>query len=184
MSTKNDKPCVLHPPLFSKCPNTSGALPWGAVHTGGIKTPKKPPTWMMRTKHLDLREEFHQELVEEQTRDNDSVEQQRGLPPLRHVGRVVEYDKTSDHGTTEICRASRSPTAILGRLANAKTLDQLSNALARNITQELGGVRRCVLRDHRILSTSEGSSALSNMSTLNIHRTKNSRRSHFRKGAI
>lgn len=86
----------------------------GARYTLALSRPEETANVDDEDQALDLREEFHQERVEEQTRDNDSVEQQRGLPPLRHVGRVAEYDKTLDHGTTEICRASRSPTAILG----------------------------------------------------------------------
>lgn len=42
-------------------------------------------------------------------------------------------------------------------------------ALASNITQEFGGARRRILRDHRVLSTSKGNSAIPSLSTINIH---------------
>ena len=49
---------------------------------------------------LYLRKKFHQERVEEQTKKNHSVEKQRALPSLWYVRRVVEHDKTLNHGTS------------------------------------------------------------------------------------
>lgn len=55
---------------------------------------------------LDLWEKSksRQDSVEKETDENHSVEQQRPLPPLRPVYRVVEHDKTLDDGSSQICR--------------------------------------------------------------------------------
>lgn len=50
----NDRPVVCHPPSFRKTVNTLAASPWGAMYTRGIKTAKKPRTWIIRIKHSSL----------------------------------------------------------------------------------------------------------------------------------